>query len=172
MLIPDGIENEVRRVVARQLGVSGRVLRPEVSLRDDLAGDRQTIEQIVLAVETRLGVRLQERALDEVRSYGELVSATIDAIRAQRAQAQHESDEAATGRVRIIGAQGRVVERAGALTPYDLEDICADARRAGPGASLTVAVGATTTDEQIARLRTRLAALERRGVAVRVTRRN
>jgi acyl carrier protein len=172
VLIADGIEHEVRRVVARHLGISKRLLEPEASLRDDFASDRQTIEQLVLAVETRLGVRLHERALDEVRSYGQLVSATVEAIRAQRAQVEHDSDEAATGRVRITGTQGLIVERAGTLTPYELEDIYADARRAGPGASLTIAVTATTTDDQIARLRRRFAAVERCGVAVHVTRRS
>ena len=172
MLIADGIEHEVRRVVARHLGVSKRVLTPEVSLREDFAGDRQTIEQLVLAVETRLGVRLHASALDEVRSYGQLVSATVEAIRAQRAQLRHESEEAATGRVRLMGTQGLIVERAGTLTPYELEDIYSDARRAGPGASLTIAVSATTTDEQIARLRRRFAAVERCGVTVHVVRRS
>jgi len=170
-VLNDGIENEVRRLVARHLGVPKRLLRPEVSLGDDLAGDRQSIQSLVLAVETRLGVRMQERVLDEVRSYGDLVEATVAAIRTQRTQLEHASDEAPAGRVRIDGPQGLVVERAETLTPYVLETVYDDAWRAGPGGTVTIGVDVATTDAQIARLRARLAGIARRGVAVHVARR-
>jgi hypothetical protein len=166
-----GIEGRVRRVVARYLGVSARLLAPDVSLEEDLAGDREAVRDLVLAVERQLGVRVDARLLDEVRSYGELVSATIDAIRARRDRLRQESGEATTGRVRIEAADGRVVERSGALTPYALEGICDDARRAGHGSTLRVSVVDTATEAQLGLLRERLAGLERRGVTVDVVRR-
>ncbi len=167
----DRVERQVRRVVARHLGVSPHALAPEVSLHDGLAGDRDAVHAIVLAVERRLGVRMDARVLDEVRSYGELVAATIEAIRVRRAQLRHESAAVPTGRVRIRGGQGLTVERAGELTPYMLESICDDARRAGPGTTLEVCVTDATSDDDIDRLRERLASLDRRGVAVRIGRR-
>ncbi len=166
-----GIEAEVRRVVARHMGVAARLLTPDVSLRDHLAGDPATMRELVLAVERRLGVRVDARLLDEVRSYGELVTATLDAIRARRRRLREESEEATSGRVRIETTDGRVVERAGMLTAYVLEGVCDDARRAGAGATVRVAVVESTTDEQVARLRERLATVERRGVVVHVVRR-
>jgi acyl carrier protein len=169
--MPGGIEAEVRRVVARHMGVAARLLKPDVSLRDDLAGDPATVRDVVLAVERRLGVRVDARLLDEVRSYGELVTATLDAIRTRRRRLREESEEATSGRVRIEAPDGRVVERAGMLTPYALEGVCDDARRAGAGATVRVAVVESTTDEQVARLRERFVALERRGVVVQVVRR-
>jgi hypothetical protein len=169
--MPDGVEGRIRRVVARHLGISARLLAPEVSLHEDLAGDRHTVRDLVLAVERHLGVRVETRLLDEVRSYGELVTATIAAVRERRAHLRQESGEATNGRVRIEAANGLFVERAGALTPYALEDVCEDARRAGSGATVRVCVLETATDEQVSRLRERLAGLERRGVTVHVTRR-
>ena len=169
-MLSDGIENEVRRVVARHLGVSKRWLRPDVSLGDDLASDRAGIESLVLAVESRLGVRMQEQVLDEVRSYGDLVEAMVAAIRKQRAQLRRAGDEAPAGRVRVEGANGFVVDRSDRLTPYVLETVYDDAWRAGRGAIVTITVDVTTADEQIAALRARLGGLERRGVAVQVAR--
>jgi hypothetical protein len=169
--MPDGIEGRVRRVVARHLGIPARLLAPDVSLQGDLAGDRDTLRDLVLAVERHVGVRIDARLLDEVRSYGELVAATIDALRARRAQLREESGEATTGRVRIEAASGLVVERAGELTPYALEGVCDDARRAGSGAIVRVSVLETATEEQVSRLRERLSGLERRGVTVHVARR-
>jgi acyl carrier protein len=171
VLTTDGIENQVRRVVARHLGVSSRVLAPAVSLRDDFATDGKTMAEIVLAVETRLGVRLHERVLDEVRSYGELVAASIEAIRASRAQLKREATECPAGRVEIVSRQGPVVERTGRLDPYLLETVRDDARRAGEAATIVVTVHEPASEDQLQTLRTRLARLERRGVTVRITRR-
>jgi acyl carrier protein len=168
--MPDGIENEVRRVVARHFGVSSRLLAPAVSLRDDLAGDGGAIAELVLAVESRLGVRMPERVLDEVRSYGELVQASIEAIRSRRAQLERESGEAPSGRAQVLGPEGLVVERAGVLTPYIVETLRDDVRRAGDGATLLVTLDESTTDAQIAALRDRLRTLERRGVTLRLVR--
>jgi acyl carrier protein len=165
------IEAHVRRVVARQLGVSPRVLEAGVSLRDDLAADGRALEGVVLAVEARLGVRMAEHALDEVASYGQLVRATLDAVRASRERMADAGREAPRGRVRIVGAGGLVVERSGELTPYVLEGIEADARRSGPGSRLMVTTAPAATDAQLAWLRERLAGLSRLRVAVEVTRR-
>ena len=73
--------------------------------------------------------------------------------------------------MRIEAADGHVVERAGTLTPYALEGVCDDARRAGSGTTVRISVVDTTTDEQVGQLRERLAGLERRGVTVHVGRR-
>ena len=148
------------------------MLDPAVSLRDDFGSDGKTIAEIVLAVETRLGVRLHERVLDEVRSYGELVAASIEAIRVRRAQLKRDAAESPAGRVEVMGPKGLVVERTGTLTPYVLETVCDDVRRTGGGASVLVTLSEPASDDQLQTLRDRLASLERRGVTIRITRRD
>ena len=114
---------------------------------------RTRVEAVVLAVEARLGVRMAEHVLDEVASYGELVRATLDAVRASRERMADAGREAPRGRVRIVGAGGLVVERSGELTSYVLEGIEADARRSGPGSRLMVTTAPAATDAQLAWLR-------------------
>jgi len=166
----DAIESAVRRVVARQLRVPSWLLVPSVSLRDDLASSREGVRDLVLAVERGLGVRMDAQVLDEVRSYGELVTATVEAIRVRRAALARESEPSLMGRVCIAAGDGPGVERAGVLTPYAFEAVCEDARRAGPGATVTIELGADASDEQVERIRERLGRLERLGVRVRVAR--
>ena len=161
------VEHAVRGVVARHLGISRNLLGARVSLRDDLAQGDDGVHALVLAVESHLGVRLAERALDEVRSYGELVMATLEAVAARRVARERAASEIVVGRMRIESAQGRAVERTGPLTPYVLEGLCDDARRAGIGAALTVAVTPPATDVQLGSLRERLRGLARRGVTDR-----
>jgi acyl carrier protein len=165
-----GIEAQIRRVVARELGVPARVLEPGVSLRDDLVVDGRAVADVVLAVEARLGVRMDERVLDEVRSYGELVRATLEAVRTNRERMAEAGREAPRGRVRIVGPSGLVLERSGEFTPYVLEGIAADARRAGRGSRLIVTTGPAATDAQLDWLRERLTGLARLGVILEVGR--
>jgi hypothetical protein len=112
-------------------------------------------------------VRGAGRILDQIRSDRDRVAATVAAIRKELADRR----EAATGRVRIDGPQGLLVERSEVLTPYVLETVYADAWRVGPGGQLTIACEPGTSDEQIERVRARFKAIERRGVTVHVTRR-
>ena len=63
-----------------------------------------------------------------------------------------------------------VLERSGALTPYVTETIADDALCVGPGARLDVSVSLSASDAIVREVRTRLAWLLRRGIAVRVWR--
>jgi len=172
VLTGDGIEPHVRRVVARRLGVPTSSLGPTVSLRGDLATDDAAMLDLLLAVESRLGVRMPEQMLDEIRTYGELVTATVAAIRDRRTRLSRTGEDVATGRVRVTGPKGLVLERSGALTPYLLESIMDDARRSGRGTTIAISVTGPITDERLTDLGARLAPLERRGVTVRLARRS
>jgi hypothetical protein len=108
------------------------------------------------------------RILDQIRSDRGRVEATVAAIRKSLA----ERRDAPTGRVRIDGPNGLVVERSDVLTPYVLETVYDDAWRAGPGGAVTIALEPGTSDEHIARVRARLRSVERRGIAVHVARRS
>jgi len=118
------VERRLRRVVADNLGVALEDLTPEVSLTDDLAADSLDLLELAVALEEELGFTVPERMLSDVRTYGDLVRATAMLARG--------SGAVAFFRARVIAADGRgTLERSGALTPYVLEEIAENARRAG-----------------------------------------
>jgi acyl carrier protein len=71
------VEPRVRHVVAEQLGVDVADLEPGVTLRDDLAADPQDLVELALRLERELGVVVSDRVVADVRSYGDLVDATV-----------------------------------------------------------------------------------------------
>jgi acyl carrier protein len=170
VLTGESIEPYVRRVVARRLGVPASALQPTVSLRDDLATDDGAMTDLVLAVESRLGVRMPDQILDEVRTYGELVAAAVKAIRERRVVLAKAGEEAARARIRLTGPGDRIVERAGRLTPYVIESIKDDARRSGPGTTIAITVTDPVAPERLDDLRGEFEDLERRGASVRIVR--
>jgi hypothetical protein len=133
-------------------------------------GERASIRTLLSAVNARFGWRGAEGALFDVRDGVAGVERTLGAIRAARAR--QGRDVVASGHVRVDGPQGRVVDRAEPLTPYILETVCDDARRAGPGASVTITLDGPVSDVQVAELHARLASIERLGATLRVVRRD
>jgi len=75
------LESRVRRLVADNLGVSVKDLTPDVSLTDDLAADSLDLVELVLALEEEFGLTVPERAIAEVRTYGELLAAIVTLAR-------------------------------------------------------------------------------------------
>lgn len=67
-------------------------------------------------------------------------------------------------------AGGRLSQRVGWLTPYEVETLFADAMWAGRGAQLDLAVPAKTSDAGVAWISTRFERLRKRGIGVRVHR--
>src|SRR2546422_2430363 len=80
---PAGIEPRIRGVVTERLGVGPEELRPDVSLTDDLAADSLDLVDLGLALEAECGVVLRRRALESVRTYGDLLAAVAGASRAR-----------------------------------------------------------------------------------------
>src|SRR5437016_979957 len=76
----------------------------------------------------------------------------------------------ARARVVPAGGNGGGLERAGELTPYEIQLLVADALRAGPGARLEMELAASTDDAGLATTRKRFAWLAGRGVAISVQR--
>ena len=121
------VEPRLRRVVADDLGVALGDLTPEVSLTDDLAADSLDMLELALVLEEEFGCTVAERVLSDVRTYGDLVRAPAMLASERRAEAR-----GTRARARVIAADGRgTLERSGWLTPYVLEEIAEDARRAG-----------------------------------------
>lgn len=161
----DGDWARVRGVMADSLGVETTSLAPHVSLRDDLAADSLDLLELALAIEDDLGISLPERVLDEVRTVGELVTATLAALRVQRAATVGDGPRV---RARVEPpAPGRgVLERSDVVTPYGLDAVLEDVRRAGPGARVELVLERGAPAWAHERVQAALAALEKRGVTV------
>ncbi len=166
-----GAETRIRRVVAEQLGLSAQELTHDVSLRDDLAADSLDLAELAISLEEEFDVGLAESALDQVRTYGDLVETVLAAMRARQAEATPWEPLLVRARVVPAGAAGDAgLLHAGPLTPYLIESIVDDARRAGQGAALEVSVPAAATNADLDRIVRQLAPLAARGVQVSVRR--
>ena len=165
----NGTGASVRSIVAEQLGVCPEELEPEVSLTDDLAVDSLDLIDLALALEARCGVVIRRRALESVRTYGDLLA---QVAAARRRAARRTRVASVFARARVVPAEGNgcALERTGTLTPYEIEILVADALRAGPGARLEMELLASTDEADLAATRNRFAWLARRGVAVSVQR--
>src|SRR5881409_798587 len=116
------IEPRARGIVAERLGVGPEELRPDVSLTDDLAVDSLDLIDLGLALEAECGVVLRRRAIESVRTYGDLLAAVAAARRRGRVAPIF-------ARARVVPARGNGggLERSGELTPYEIEILVADA---------------------------------------------
>jgi len=163
-------EPRVRRLVAENLGVSVDDLTPDVSLTDDLAADSLDLVELALALEEEFGLTVPERTMAEVRTYGELVAATVTLAR-EGAEARPAVEPARVW-VRVVapGGFGGVLECAEWLTPYAAETIIEHSLRAGPGAQLEVTVAEDGGDAGFRQVQQQFAWLTGRGVVVHVHR--
>src|SRR5262252_6271569 len=126
------LEETIRRVVAAELGVAPESLAPDVSLVDDLATDSLDLLELAMSLEEALGLTFSSDTIEQVRTYGELVSAVIGTARSRPLAAGTRLLQAS-----VVTDTGCIV-RMGSLTPYTLEEVEEDARRAGPGARLEI----------------------------------
>jgi len=159
-------EASLRALVAETLGVDTDELSPDVSLVDDLAADSLDLAELVVRVETELGLRIPDVVVDRVRTYADLVRA---AARAARSVAASPRPEALPLRARLVSPHGEIL-RAEAFTPYSAETIADDARVAGRGAFLEITLPVDTTDADVDGVRRRLAWLSAHGVVVQIAR--
>ena len=100
-----------------------------MSLRNELAGDSLDLVELALALEVEFGISVPERVLDWVRSYGDLVEATMHLISARRAAESRSAEQPARFVARVVPSEGRsggILERGGGLVQLGK-------RRAHPG---------------------------------------
>ncbi len=134
------VEPRIRRLVAHHLGVAEEELAPELSLTEDLAADSLDLAELAVAVEDDLDLPMPDDVLGDVRTYGELVEATISQMRARLAAATPEVPVVARVRRHAAGDDGGLLERTGLLTPYLAETLAGDVLRAGPGGGIEIFV--------------------------------
>jgi acyl carrier protein len=168
------VEPRVRRVVAEYLGVEAEDLTPSVSLIDELAADSLDLVELAIALEADFGIVLPESAIDDLRTYGDLVD-TVKALTRERREIEAVPPEPP----RLVWARvlppdgastGSQLQRVGWLTPYSAETIAEDALSMGRGARLEVTVPPSVDDASIAQLQHQFAWLGDRGVQVSVRR--
>ena len=169
------VEPRVRRVVADHLGVNPEELTRDVSLTDDLAADSLDLLELALVLEGELGIVVPEAAIDELRTYGDLLD-RVQLLARERRLAETTTGHATAPALvwaRIVSPRADAngdIQRAGWLTPYTAETIAESAIRAGRGARLEVAVSSTLSDAGLAELQDEFAWLGERGVQVSVRR--
>jgi acyl carrier protein len=154
------IEPRVRALAIDELGVDDEELTPSAALADDLAVDSLELTELVVRIETELGIGVPERAIAQVRTYGDLVTIVLAQVVA--AMSTWASTPAPFRAVATAPGSSSVVPRAGMLDPYVLDTLIEDARWRGGCVELTAPAG---TEEAVRVLRSGLAA---RGVAVSV----
>jgi acyl carrier protein len=169
------VERRLRALVAERLGVGEHELETNASLRDDLAVDSLDLVEVAVAIEEAWDVTLPDRLLAQVRTYGELASATMDLVLRRRRKAPRHARplEAVSVRARIVPAMGSTrapLERNEMLTPYMIESIGEDTLRAGPGSQLQLTLPAHCDDAAVHKVRDRFAWLGERQIDVRVSR--
>jgi acyl carrier protein len=161
------IEPILRRIVAERLGVPATALRPDVSFAQHLAATPVDVAELVVAAERTVGGCVDGTAVDRIRTYGDLVDAIVDArLDAEAATVPHVWFHS----VLVPAKRGPlgVMLRSLWSTPYEIETVLQEARRAGPGACLVIALAPTAPAETREHLERRFAPLASRGITVRV----
>jgi len=167
------VESSIRDLVADHLGVGAADLPRSASLTDDLAADSLDLVEIALAIETNLGVVLPRHFLDEVRTCGELIDATVALVRRRPTVILPDDERPVALRARLTPADSDhpwAVERVLLLTPYAAESLADDALRAGAGANLELRVAPRASETVISRIRALFSSLNERGIEVEVRR--
>jgi acyl carrier protein len=163
------IEQRVRALVAEHLGVDREVLARNVSLTDDLAADSLDLLELGLVLEASFGIVIPLRAIDRVRTYGDLMDVVTELLDHRR-PAVGRTPEFLWARVVPAAAREGDLRRAGPFTPYARELIVEDVLRAGRGARLELTLPAGTDDATLATVRTWFSRLVERGIELSVRR--
>ena len=163
------IEPILRDIVADRLGVAAGDLLPDVSFEDDLSVLSSDVTELVVAIEQVVGLHVSEAAIERVRTYGDLIDAVLDA---RAATGDSSPPRVLLRTVLVPGRRDRRGVVVGSVwsTPYALEMIADEARRAGSGACHVVTLPADATGGDVARIERALASLARHGVTLRIHR--
>jgi acyl carrier protein len=161
------LETTLRGLAASWLGVPATWLRADVSFEDDLAMTPLDVTELAVATEQATGVGLAEDAVESVRTYGDFVERVVDA----HMSAPSRPLPRIFVRASLVSARRDrhpVLLRSFWLSPYAVETLVADARRAGPGARLDVVVPGSASLAAAQGVERCFASLADYGVTVRV----
>ena len=75
MTVPmEDITQELTNLVARTLKISPDLLRPEADLVTDLGADSLAVVELMMALEERLGVRIEDAEAEGLRTFGDALT--------------------------------------------------------------------------------------------------
>ena len=75
MTVPmEDITQELTKLVAKTLKVSPDQLRPEADLVTDLGADSLAVVELMMALEERLGVRIDDDEAEGLRTFGDALT--------------------------------------------------------------------------------------------------
>lgn len=161
------LEPALRGFVAGWLGLTPDRLRADVSFADDLAMSPRDVTELAVEAERDVRVHLPGAAVDQIRTFGDLVDRVVEARVTEAPDGPPRVlVRAALGPARRDGRP--TLLRTVWLSPYAVDTLVADARRAGPGACLDVTVPAAAPLAVAERVERCLASLAGLGVTVRV----
>lgn len=70
------IEEDIKKIVSKQLGVDINIIKPSSSFIEDLGGDSLDTVEMVLELEDRFGIEIEEEVAEKI----ETVQQAVDLI--------------------------------------------------------------------------------------------
>ena len=67
------ILDQLKGMVAEQLGVSENEVKPESRLKEDLQADSASVMMLVMDVESEFGIEVEDDAIEKVKTVGDMV---------------------------------------------------------------------------------------------------
>ncbi len=68
----DSLEQQVRNIVAEQLGVDPSEVRPDASILDDLGADSLDVVEMVMSLEEAFDIEVPDADVEEMRTISDI----------------------------------------------------------------------------------------------------
>ena len=67
------VYDQLKTMIADQLGVSEDEVKPETRLKEDLKADRATVMMLVMDIENEFDIEIEDDAIEKVKTVADLV---------------------------------------------------------------------------------------------------
>ncbi len=78
----DSLEQQVRNIVAEQLGVDVSEVRPDASILDDLGADSLDVVEMVMSLEEAFDIEVPDADVEEMRTVSDIERYVTGAVAA------------------------------------------------------------------------------------------
>ncbi len=78
----DSLEQQVRNIVAEQLGVDVSEVRPDASILDDLGADSLDVVEMVMSLEEAFDIEVPDADVEEMRTVSDIQRYVTGAVAA------------------------------------------------------------------------------------------
>lgn len=76
----DGIEVQVRAILAEQLGVEVSEVKPEANILDDLGADSLDVVEMVMSLEEAFDIEVPDEEVEGLRTIGDVERYVLNAV--------------------------------------------------------------------------------------------